>query len=91
MEPAPRSGTAAVGTFLNVLERLILFALALLIGLLNLLIGLVVAAHLGIVPKTSADAVLRVTNRATAVLTRIMGPARRAAPKHKANRQPRRG
>ena len=47
-------------------------------------IGLAVAAHMGVIPKTTADRVLRVTSRATAFVEGIMGPARPAAPKHKA-------
>jgi hypothetical protein len=83
MESERRSGTAAVGTFFTVLERLILFALALAVGLVNFLIGLAVAAHLGIIPKGPADRVIHVTTEATAFLTRIMGSPR-PGPKHKA-------
>jgi hypothetical protein len=84
METEPPSGTAAVGTLFSALERLVLFALSLAVGLLNLMIGLAVAAHMGVIPKTTADRVLRVTSRATAFVEGIMGPARPAAPKHKA-------
>jgi hypothetical protein len=83
MSPESPSAATAVGTLFNVVERLILFALALAVGLVNLLIGLAVAAHLGIIPKGPADRVVRVTNEATAFLTRLMEPARPVA-KHKA-------
>ncbi len=76
------AGTTAVEAIFNVVERLILFALALAVGLVNLLIGLAVAAHLGVIPKATGDRVLRLTTEATNVLTRAMGPAR-PAPKHK--------
>jgi hypothetical protein len=83
MGSEPPSATTAVGTLFTAFERLVLFALSLAVALLNLLIGLAVAAHLGVIPKTAADRVLRVTSRATAFVDRIMGPERPAAPKRK--------
>jgi hypothetical protein len=84
MGSEPPSAATAVGTLFNVLERLVLFTLSLAAGLLNLMIGLAVAAHLGVIPKAAADRVLRVTNQATTALTNIMGTPRPAARKHKA-------
>jgi len=83
MGSEPPSAATAVGTLFNALERLVLFALSLAVGLLNLLIGLAVAAHLGVIPKAAADRILRATNQATTGLTNIMGPARSPARKHK--------
>ena len=85
METKPAAVASAVGTFFNILERVVLFALSLSVGLINLMIGLVMAAHLGVIPKAAADPVLRVTRQATAIVTRFMAPARGAVPKHKAN------
>ena len=84
MGSEPTTTATAVGTFFNFLERLVLFALSLSVGLVNLLIGLAVAAHLGVIPKAPADRVLRVASQATAFVTKIMGPSGAAAPKHKA-------
>ncbi|MFI5362584.1 MAG: hypothetical protein ACHQ49_11495 [Elusimicrobiota bacterium] len=83
MEAQPPSRPGAVGTFFNVLERLVMFALSLAVGLLNLLIALVVAAHLGVVPKAAADRVLGFTSRATASVVKFMGPP---APQRKSKR-----
>jgi len=71
MEPEKSSPASAAGTFFNVLERLILFALSAAVGLVNLLIGLAVAAHLGVLPKNASAQILKVTSRATAALTRF--------------------
>jgi hypothetical protein len=78
--PAGRSGA---GAFFDVLERVVLFALSFSVGLVNLLIGLAVAAHLGLIPKAAGDRVLRAASRATAVVTRIMAPAPNLAPKRR--------
>ena len=75
-----------VGTLFNFLERLLLFALSLSVGLVNLLIGLAVAAHLGVIPKAAGGKVLRVASQATAFVTKIMEPSRAPAPQHKAKR-----
>jgi hypothetical protein len=83
METKSGSVASSVGTFFNVLERAVLFALSLSVGLINLMIGLVMAAHLGVIPKSAAGPILRVTSRATAFVTRIMAPAPGAAPKRK--------
>jgi hypothetical protein len=74
----------AAETFFNVVERVILFALSISVGLINLAIGLVMAAHLGIIPKAAAGRVLRAASQATALVTRIMGPSGGASAKHKA-------
>jgi len=81
-ESPPSPG--AVATLFNVFERLILLALSLAVGLLNLLIGLTVAAHMGVIPKAAADRVLHVTAEATAFVSRVLGPSHDAAHKHKA-------
>lgn len=79
MEPEKPS---RAGTLFNVLERLVLFALSASVGLVNLLIGLAVAAKLGVLPKNASAEVLRLTGRATSALTRLTAkPA--PAPKRK--------
>jgi hypothetical protein len=82
------SATTRIGTFFNVLERIVLFALSLSVGLINLMIGLVMAARLGVIPKTAARPVLRATSQATAFVSRIMAPAsaHATAPKRNAKR-----
>jgi hypothetical protein len=84
MGTEPPSAASAIGTFFNAVERLVLFALSLAAGLLNVMIGLAVAAHLGVIPKAAADRVLRVTGQATTLMTNIMGNPHRSAHKHKA-------
>ena len=84
METKPASAATTVETFFNVVERVVLFALSLSVGLVNLAIGLVMAAHLGVIPKAAAGPVLRATSQATALVSRIMAPSRGAAPKHRA-------
>jgi hypothetical protein len=81
MEPEKPS---RAGTAVNVLERLVLFVLSASVGLVNLLIGLAVAAHLGVLPKGASARILRVTGRATSALSRFMAkPAPPARPRKK--------
>ncbi|MFI5362904.1 MAG: hypothetical protein ACHQ49_13110 [Elusimicrobiota bacterium] len=84
METRTASASSAVETFFNAVERVVLFALSVSVGLINLMIGLVMAAHLGVIPKSAAGPVLRVTGQATALVTRIMAPSPGAPSKHKA-------
>ena len=84
MESKPRSVSTAIGAFFNMCERIVLFALSLSVGVVNLLIGLAVAAHLGIIPKTTADRVLRITSRATAFVTKVLDSPDHSLAKHKA-------
>jgi hypothetical protein len=84
MGTEPPSASSAIGAFFSVVERLVLFALSLAAGLLNIMIGLAVAAHLGVIPKAAADEVLRITGQATTLMTNVMGTPHRAARKHKA-------
>jgi len=83
MESAPPPSSSAVGTFFNVLERLVLFALALIVGVINLLIAVSVAAHMGVIPKAAAARILRLSDQATAALTRAMDSPDHPATKHK--------
>jgi hypothetical protein len=80
-KPAPAA--TAAETFFNVVERVVLFALSLSVGLINLAIGLVMAAHLGVIPKAAAGPVLRVTSQATAFVSRLMAPSRASPAKRK--------
>jgi hypothetical protein len=84
MENEKTSAATGLGTFFNFIERVVLFALSASVGILNLLIGLAVAAHLGVIPKAAAGRVLHATSQATAFVTRIMAPSSGASPKHKA-------
>ncbi|HXT00315.1 MAG TPA: hypothetical protein VN915_06545 [Elusimicrobiota bacterium] len=72
MEPEKTSPASAAGAVFNAVERLVLFALSAAVGLVNLLIGLAVAAHLGVLPKSTSARILRATSRATGALTRVM-------------------
>jgi hypothetical protein len=72
MEPEKASRASAAGTFFTVVERLVLFALSASVGVVNLLIALAVAAHLGVLPKNATAQVLRATTRATSALSRLM-------------------
>jgi hypothetical protein len=83
MEQETRSRAHAAGTFFNVVERLLLFALSAAVGLVNLLIGLAVAAHLGVLPKETSGRILRITSRAAAVLNRVMAPSAGPGPKRR--------
>lgn len=78
------SRAVGVETVFNAFERLVLFALSLAVGVLNLLIGIVVAAHMGVLPKSAAGSVLAATSRATAFVSRIMAPP----PAHRGARKP---
>lgn len=75
------STSSRIGAFFNVLERLVLFALSLSVGLINLLIGALVAARLGVLPKAAADRTVKITHSAAAFVTRIMGAPKSAAPR----------
>ncbi|HEX4047977.1 MAG TPA: hypothetical protein VH309_09095 [Elusimicrobiota bacterium] len=88
MPSEPPSLVIGVGALFNAFERLVLFALSLAVGVLNLLIGIVIAAHMGVLPKSAAARVLGATSRATAYVSRIMEapPTHGAAPKRKARR-----
>jgi len=82
METEKSSAGSAAGTLFNVVERLVLFALSAAVGLVNLLIGLAVAAHLGVLPKDASAKILKATSRATSALTRFMAKPS-AAPRQK--------
>lgn len=89
--PAPKlTGWAAL---IATLERGVLLLLSLAVGLVDLLIALFVAAHLGIIPRRTFNAAMSDARRAPLVgplLTRPTTPARRvkrpAAPRPPARR-----
>jgi hypothetical protein len=83
MEPAAHSRDNGPGTIFTVLERIVLFALSASVAVVNLLIGLAVAAHLGVLPKETSGRILRLTSHATEALNRLMSPSSPPAPKHK--------
>jgi hypothetical protein len=74
MEPGK---TSRAGAFFGILERVVLFSLSAAVGVINLLIGVAVAAHLGVLPKETSARILKLSARATSALTRVMaGPSR---------------
>jgi hypothetical protein len=89
MEFKPASAAGAAGSVFNVFERLVLFVLSLAVGVVNLLIALAVAAHLGVFPKETSASILRVTSRAAAVVTKALNSAAGPeAPRSKAKPAP---
>lgn len=57
-----------------------LFLLSSSVGILNLLIGVALAAHLGIIPRKTADAFIKQVKEKAAAVGRVIGVGPKAQP-----------